>query len=128
MAGDMITTAGAREKIAMARELGGMIPKISHIAVGNGGLRIDGTPKAFNPDRNGLYGEIKQFDALWISRTNNKNTYKLVIEQADNSIDGNPISEIGLIDTDGDLVAAQTFLAKTKDANTEFVFTLAEEI
>jgi phage-related tail fiber protein len=128
MAGNMITTKKARVKIAVARELGGTISKITQISVGNGGLKDDGTPKAFDPNQNGLYGEIVKFNVPPATRAENKNTYKLVIEQSDTSVDGKKISEIGLIDAEGDLVAAQTFLPKIKDANSEFVFTLTEEI
>jgi len=128
MSDDMITTIRAREKIAIAREKGEKLSKITQIAVGTDGLKTDGSPKEFDKNKNELYKEIKKFDAASCSRSDNKNTYTLVIEQSDSSVNGKPISEIGLIDEDGDLIAAQTFLPKIKDSNSEFVFELVEEI
>ena len=125
---NMTTTAKARIKIAEARGTGGAIAKITHIAVGEGGLNNDRTQKTFDRNQDTLYKEIKRFGAVQLERKDNKNSYKIIVEQSDSSIDGKEISEIGLIDADGDLVAAQTFLPKIKDANTEFVFTLTEEI
>ena len=128
MSENMITTIRAREKIAIAREKGEKLSKITQIAVGTGGLNNDGSPKSFDKTRNKLYEEIKKFNSILCSRTGNKNTYKLVINKSDSSVDGKPLSEIGLIDEDGYLIAAQTFKPKIKDSNSEFVFKLVEEI
>ena len=124
----MVTTKTARDNIAKARKEGGKLSQIKQIAVGTGGLNNDGSPKSFDKTRNKLYEEIKKFDSILCSRTGNKNTYKLVIKKSDSSVDGKPLSEIGLIDEDGYLIAAQTFKPKIKDSNSEFVFKLVEEI
>ena len=104
MAGTTVTTR-AKNKMVKARAGIAALPKIVGMAFGDGGVDTGGTVKPHSADQNTLHHELlrKTVDGYEVI----SDTY---------------ISEVGLYDADGDMVAMKAFLKKGKDADMECVF------
>ena len=95
MAGTTVTTL-AKKKMVKARAGISSLPKIVGMAFGDGG--VDG------------------YEVL----SDTKIRYRCTL--AENELANTYISEVGLYDADGDMVAMKAFLKKGKDADMECVF------
>lgn len=124
MAVGKITEVG-RKKLCMAHAGDATLPRITHIAVGNGGLDSSGNPVAVLGTEVSLASELlrKQLDSHTYPV---ETTCRYAIRIGKSELVGCSISEIGLFDEEGDLVAYKNFLPKGKDSDMEFVFELDE--
>lgn len=120
----MITTK-ARENFAKAHAGDIVLPRIVQMAFGNGGLDSEGNPIPATGEEVALRNELlrKEIDShSYPETTTCRYTVRLSKEELANQI----ISEQGLFDENGDLVAYKTFLGKGKDDDMEFIFDMDE--
>jgi len=97
------------------------------MAWGNGGVDSDGQPLGATDNEIGLYNELLVKDIESHEYTNTEQTtcrYAATLEA--NELSGEEISEMGLYDADGDLVAYRTFLPKGKDADIPQIYDMDE--
>lgn len=102
------------------------IAPITHIAVGDDGLDSNGEPKITEDTQTSLFNEIARYpikDVVYPIET----TARYTINIGENDIVGARISEIGLIDGNGDLCAIKTMYEKVKDDLVEFEFEFDDE-
>lgn len=119
-----IITNIARKKMASSRAVTGSIAKIKYIALGSGGVDSDGNVISPNADRNELYNEVLRKEYTAVNKVSDI-SYEYEISLNTNELLGIYISEIALIDEEGDVVAFSNFLAKGKD-ETEVIFTIQD--
>ena len=118
---EAIITKKARNKMLRARAGDDTLPKISQMAFGSGGVSGDGAVIPPDPDQSELKAELlkKNIDSHeYISETQCRYVCTLTAEE----LAGKSISEIALVDADGDLVAIKNFSAKGKDDDLEMTF------
>ena len=124
MAQGVITKTG-REKLCRAHAGDITLPVITQMAFGNGGVDAGGTVIATTGEEVSLRGELlkKDIDShTFPVATTGRYSVRLGKEElADQNI-----SEMGLFDAEGDLVAYKTFLPKGKDGDMEFIFDMDE--
>ncbi len=113
MAANSVITKIRRKKMAEASHTTGSIARISHIALGSGGVTEDGaviTPLAENVQLN---NEIVRKPCT-LSQKVSDTAYAYSIRLEKNELVGSYISEMALIDEDGDVAAFSNFLSKGK--------------
>lgn len=115
MAGTTVTTL-AKKKMVKARAGISSLPKIVGMAFGDGGVDSGGTVKPHSADQNTLHHELirKNVDGYEVL-SDTKIRYRCTL--AENELANTYISEVGLYDADGDMVAMKAFLKKGKDAD-----------
>ena len=102
------------------------IPKITHIAFGDGGLDDDGQPLQPNELQTELNHEIGRYDVDVAEGTvDTTNRYTVTIPESE--LNGMNINEMALVDADGVLAAVKTFLNKGKDEYVKFTFEFDDE-
>lgn len=124
MATKNVITKKRRMKMAEASHTTGQLAKISHIALGSGGVTESGeviVPLAENVQLN---NEIIR-KAYTSSQKVSDTVYAYTIKLEEDELVGSFISELALIDEDGDVVAFSNFLPKGKD-ETEVTFTIED--
>lgn len=117
-----VTTTVAKKKILLARAGDATLPKIVKMAFGNGGVTSGGVIIEPTEEQTDLNSEIGRYDITnheVISDTQVKYCCRL----RESTLAGKEISEMALVDEDGDLVTIKNFAAKGKDS--DFVFTFA---
>lgn len=118
----VITVAG-RKKICQARAGAITLPTIEGMAFGSGGVDSSGTVIAPSETQTALTNELyrKKVDGYTFpEETVARYTCTLTASE----LAGKEISEIGLYDTDGDIVAIKTFSRKGKDDDMEQQYVL----
>ncbi|MCD8150610.1 MAG: phage tail protein [Clostridiales bacterium] len=125
MAENVIITTTARAKLVQARAGAITLPTIVGMAFGNGGVDSSGDVVAPTDDQTELTSELlrKEIDSYTIL-TSETATVRYMCTLGTSDLEGESISEIGLYDSDGDLVCIKTFTAKGKDSDIEMTFTL----
>lgn len=124
MAKGIITTKG-REKLCKAHAGQIVLPIISKMAFGKGGVDADGNVIETTGEEEALKEELLQKNVEGFTfpiGTTCRYTVRLGKEELANEL----ISEQGLFDVDGDLIAYKTFLPKGKDDDMEFIFDMDE--
>lgn len=124
MAQGVITAAG-RKKLCQAHAGDAVLPAIAQMAFGAGGADSSGEVIAATGEEVSLRDELlrKDVDAhTYPEETTARYSTRLGKAELANQ----SISEMGLFDAEGDLVAYKTFLPKGKDADMEFVFDMDE--
>ena len=108
MAGTTVTTL-AKKKMVKARAGISSLPKIVGMAFGDGGVDSGGTVKPHSADQNTLHHELlrKNVDGYEVL-SDTKIRYRCTL--AENELANTYISEVGLYDADGDMVAMKAFL------------------
>lgn len=102
------------------------IPKITHIAFGDGGVDADGQPIQPNETQEALKHELKRYPIDEVANpVETTNRYTVTIPEAD--LNGQNINEMALIDEEGVLAAIKTFLNKGKDEDVKFTFEFDDE-
>lgn len=102
------------------------IPKITHIAFGDGGVNEEGAPIQPVETMQALGHEVKRYAIDSVSNpVETTNRYTVTIPK--NEMNGASISEMALIDADGVFAAVKTFLPKGKDEDVEFTFEFDDE-
>lgn len=102
----------------------GTVAKITHIALGSGGVNGDGTVIVPLAENVALKKEVVRKPYTSSTKTSDT-SYEYTIKLEEDELVGTFISEMALIDEDGDVVAFSNFLAKGKD-ETEVTFTIED--
>ena len=126
MADGVITKVG-RKKLCMAHSGDADLPKIVKMAFGDGGVTSDGAVIDTTGDETALKNELLKKDIESHTYVNEGQTtcrYKVTLEKTE--LANKTISEQGLFDEEGDLIAYKTFLPKGKDGDMEFIFEMDE--
>lgn len=120
MAGTTVTTK-AKKKMLEARAGKAALPKIVGMAFGTGGVNSSGEIVAHSADQNKLHKEVlrKNIDGYEVI-SDTKIRYRCTLDV--NELADTYISEVGLYDAQGDMVAMKAFLKKGKDADMEAIF------
>lgn len=124
MATKSVITKIRRKKMAEASHTTGTVAKITHIALGSGGVNADGTVIVPLAENVALKKEVVRKPYTSSTKTSDT-SYEYTIKLEEDELVGTFISEIALIDEDGDVVAFSNFLAKGKD-ETEVTFTIED--
>ncbi len=124
-------TKKGRELLCKAHAGDARLSPIAHIALGNGG-RDDGGPIAVTGLETELKSEIarKAVESHEYGEETDGGMLKIKerysISLSEEELAGETISEAGLVDGDGNLVAYLAFLGKGKDKDMEFTFNIDE--
>lgn len=120
MAGTIVTTI-AKKKMVQARAGIAPLPKIIGMVFGDGGVDAMGSVIPHTPDQNTLHHELlrKNIDGHEVL---SDTSIRYVCTLAKDELANEYISECGLYDEDGDIVAMKSFLRKGKDDDMECVF------
>ncbi|WP_242875931.1 phage tail-collar fiber domain-containing protein [Cellulosilyticum sp. I15G10I2] len=121
-----VTTNIAREKMVKARAGERTLPPISQMAFGRGGVDAAGNIKQPLAAQTALNDEIARKDIESYSFPI-LTTCRYVCRLVRGELAGEDISEIALIDAEGDIVAIKNFKAKGKDSDIEMIFELDDE-
>ena len=105
-------------KIKLLRARSG---EITQMAFGTGGVSAGGEVIEPNENATGLVHEVLR-KALDSHSFDNNKTMKYTGTIRNSECVGEKISELALIDSDGDIVCIKTFSAKQKDADIEMTF------
>lgn len=126
MADGVITKVG-RKKLCMAHSGDADLPKIVKMAFGDGGVTSEGAVIDTTGGETALKNELLKKDIESHTYVNEGQTtcrYKVTLEKTE--LANKTISEQGLFDEEGDLIAYKTFLPKGKDGDMEFIFEMDE--
>lgn len=118
---DGIITRIAKKKMAEARNGKIQLPPIQKIAIGDGGMDDEGNLFIPNEDASGLNNEILRRDydtAVQLSET----SFRYRIDLKDSELKGKSVSEIALIDSEGDMLSMKTFQPKLIEDDMEVSF------
>ncbi len=118
---EAITTLAAKEKILLARAGEIQLPKIVKMAFGNGGIDADGNLVTILEGQQDLNNEIYRKN-ITTHEIINATQIRYVCELGEEELVGERISELALVDEDGDLVTIKHFSEKEKDNDFAFVF------
>ena len=123
MAENVIITKKARENMVKARAGALVLPKITGMAFGDGGVDAEGSAIKPQEDQAALVNELfrKEINGFeFVEDTTCRYTCTL----SEPELAGEDISEIGMYDENGDIVCIKNFKAKGKDGDMEMTFTL----
>ncbi|RGY95372.1 phage tail protein [Clostridium sp. AM58-1XD] len=127
MAQAKITVTG-RRKLCRSHAGDSVLPAIVQIAWGDGGVEEDGEAvKDTTGNEVGLYHELlrKNIEShTYLDENETSCRYTGTIEK--DELIGKELSEMGLYDADGDLVAYKTFMKKGKDEDIVLIFDMDE--
>jgi len=122
-----VMTKAGRRKLCRAHAGDGTLPAIVRMAFGDGGLEEDGTEKTPSGEEASLYHELVQKELDGHGYTDSgETTCRYTATLGVGECTGKYISEIGLYDAEGDLVAIRTFLAMGKTEDIPLVFDMDE--
>lgn len=122
----VITTTG-RKKFCKAHAGDITLPIITHMAWGDGGVDENGQPKTTTGNEIGLYNELMMKEIETHAYVNDEeSTCRFTATLDKDELTGREISEMGLFDSDGDLVAYRTFMRKGKDADIPQIYDMDE--
>lgn len=122
-----VITAAGRKKLCMAHAGDIELPAITQMAWGSGGADETGQPIDTTGNEIGLYQELLRKDIESHEYVNQGQTtcrYTATLEAGE--LDNSYISEMGLYDSEGDLVAYRTFMRKGKDADIPQIYDMDE--
>lgn len=121
-----VTTAIGRKKLCMAHAGDAVLPAITKMAWGNGGIDESGQPIDTTGNEIGLYNQLleKSIESHEYNDDYTTCFYTATLEAGE--LDGEEISEIGLFDAEGDLIVYRTFGRKWKDADIPQVYQMKE--
>ena len=121
MANNAITTITAKRKMLLARAGAQTLPTIASMAFGNAGADETGEVIELFETQTALNNEIyrKEIDGYEIV---NDIQIKYICTLTPEELAGQNISELALVDTDGDLLAIKNFKAVGKDGEFEMTF------
>ena len=122
-----VITAVGRKKLCMAHAGDIALPVITQMAWGSGGADETGQPLDTTGNEIGLYQELLRKDIeshVYVNEGQTTCRYTATLEAGE--LDNSYISEIGLYDEDGDLIAYRTFMRKGKDADIPQIYDMDE--
>lgn len=120
---NVIITKKSREKLVKARAGAIQLPKIVGMVFGDGGVDASGNVIPPTESQSGLTNEIfrKELDGHSFPADT---TCRYECTLTESELAGEEISEIGLYDSEGDVVCIKTFKRKGKDDDVEQTYTL----
>ena len=120
---NVIITKKSREKLVKARAGAIQLPKIVGMVFGDGGGDPSGNVIPPTESQSGLTNEIfrKELDGYSFPADT---TCRYECTLTESELAGEEISEIGLYDSEGDVVCIKTFKRKGKDDDVEQTYTL----
>ncbi len=123
---NVVITTTAREKLVKARAGDITLPAIIGMAFGDGGVNSGGSVITPASDQTELVNELlrKTLDTEDGHTYPSSMTCRYKCTLSEDELAGKEISEIGLYDEDGDMVAIKNFVRKGKDDDIEMSFTL----
>jgi len=120
---NVVITQAGRQKIVRARAGAATLPAVAGMAFGDGG--VDGQGHVITPSssQTALSHQLlrKAIDSYTFPTTT---SCRYVCTLTESELAGESISEIGLYDTEGDIIALKNFTAKGKDDDVEMTFSL----
>lgn len=121
MAGTTVTIRAKKKMLQARAGIISQLPRITHMAFGDGGVDSGGNVIDHSPSANALNHELlrKAIDGYTVI---SDTCIRYACTLAESDLAGVYISECGLIDADGDFVALKSFLQKGKDADMQVVF------
>lgn len=128
MSDNVITSKVGREKYALALGTSTHLPKVVKMAFGDGGVDANGVPMF--PDREAkplLLGNKLLEKPIETVDYPISTSVRFTCTLTKQDLNDKNISEIALIDEDGDIVVKKTFTSKGKDADSEMIFYLEPE-
>ena len=120
---NVIITKKSREKLVKARAGAIQLPKIVGMVFGDGGVDASGNVIPPTESQSGLTNEIFRKDLDGYSFPADT-TCRYECTLTESELAGEEISEIGLYDSEGDVVCIKTFKRKGKDDDVEQTYTL----
>ena len=102
------------------------LPKITHIALGTGGVNEDGEPLIPSDLQTALNSQVGQYEIEPVAYPM-ETTARYTITVPEHELVGEKISEAGLIDAEGNLCAIKNMYVKQKDEGVTFTFTFDDE-
>ena len=123
MAQGVITEIG-RKKLCRSHAGDQTLPAITQMAFGSGGVDADGNVIEPTGTETALKAELLKKDIG--SHSYKETTCRYTVRLGKAELANQNISEQGLFDSDGDLIAYKTFLPKGKDDDMEFIFDMDE--
>ena len=123
---DAVITLTARSKMMKARTGEIALPKIAMMAFGNGGA--DSYGNALTPDeaQTSLNNELLR-KAITGHEFLSDRKCRYTCTILDSELEGHSISELALVDDDGDLVAIKNFSPKVKEKDLEMTVHVDDE-
>ena len=102
------------------------MPKIAYIALGTGGVDESGSVTAPSESQTALKAEAGRYPVDPVEYpVETTARYTITVPEAD--LSGTAISELGLLDEEGNLCAVRNCSPKIKDADEEFTFVFDDE-
>lgn len=118
-----VITKKAREKLVKARAGAISLPQIIGMAFGRGGVDENGNVIPPQESQEGLSQELLRKEiSEYTFPADTTCRYECTLTESE--LAGEAISEIGLYDSDNDIVCIKTFSAKGKDDDVEQTYTL----
>lgn len=126
-----VITAVGRRKLCMAHAGEAALPAITKMAWGDGGVDENGEPKATTGTEIGLYNmvmekEVEGYEFIVDEKTGEKTTCRYTATLGKGEATGKEISEMGLLDAEGDLISYRTFMRKGKDGDIPQTYDMEE--
>jgi len=120
---NVIITKASRMKLVRARAGAITLPPIVGMAFGDGGVDEQGEPVCPDEGQSGLSNELyrKAIDGYSFPE-DTTGRYECTLSESE--LAGEYISEIGLYDSEGDIVCIKTFRKKGKDEDVEQAYVL----
>lgn len=103
-----------------------ILPKVKYMAFGSGGVDSDGNEIEPSEEQTNLGNELLRKEIESHSYPDST-TCRYLCRLGKTELIGEYISEIGLIDEDGDLIAVKNFIKKGKDDGMEMGFEVDDE-
>lgn len=102
------------------------VPKIAYIALGSGGVGEDGQVITPTESQTALNAELRRYPVDPVTfPVETTARYSITVPESD--LIGDSISELGLLDQDGNLCAVRNCSPKMKDSDEEFTFIFDDE-
>ena len=126
MAQGVITEIG-RRKLCRSHAGDQALPAITQMAFGSGGVDADGNVIETTGTETALKTELLKKNLDSHKYTDDKETAcRYTVRLGKSELANQNISEQGLFDADGDLIAYKAFMPKGKDDDMEFIFDMDE--
>lgn len=123
---DAVLLNQAKKKMLKFRAEGSDGWKITHFAFGTG-LSANGSRYIPKGDQTALVNEVARTEVVERTKIDDS-TYQYMGYIPENKANGKYITEVGLVDSDGDLVCIKTFDKKLKQTGTQMVFKIDDVI
>lgn len=127
MATKGVITVIGRQKLCKSHAGDMILPAIKYMAWGDAGVDAEGQPILTTGNEIALYNELlrKEIEShSYVADGDTTCRYTATLEAGD--LTGKEISEMGLFDEAGDLIAYRTFMRKGKDADIPQIYDMDE--